>query len=155
MNRLCMTLLMTLSLLSNANCSVYDLNNETTLSTNELIVGSDFFSFASIYFGSGNEKEVDSLAMAIDIQYSLSVIGIKDGAKWGVPCAANELESVNSCVLQDSSMESQTYRGSTFNVHKSNVYVKFDATSKFDWGKHFSCISNIIYTAYMWSGLHS
>lgn len=140
MSRLCVTVLTALSILSYTHCSVYDLNNETTLSTQELIVGSDFFSFASIYFGSGNEKEVDTLAMAVDIQYPLSVIGIKDGAKWGVPCAATEEESVNSCVVQDTSLESQTYRGSTFNVHKSNVYVKFDATSKFDWGKNVSLI---------------
>lgn len=111
---------------------VYDLRNETTLTTQELIVGGDFFNFATLFFGSGNEEQLDTLAMAVDIQYSNSVIGIKEGAKWGISCPADVDLSKNSCVSEGESLEAKTYRGSTFNVQKSSVYVKFDNFTKFE-----------------------
>ena len=140
MNKKLSSMFLLLAILAPAFAVIYDLRSETTLSTNEIVVGGDFFSFASLFFGSGNEQQLDTMPMAVDIQYPNSVIGILEGAKWGISCPNDVDLSKNSCVSQGDSLEAKAYRGSTFNVQKSSVYVKFDNFTKFEIGNSYFSI---------------
>ena len=87
------------------------------------------------FIGSGKESSTTSLYFEYNFGKDVSIVGDKEAAGWGIPCAHKDKESKNSCKADDSTKKEGYYYSMRFDYNPASLFFRFSKGVKLDTDK--------------------